>query len=219
MAKVRVAVLISGRGSNMQSLVTAAENKNYPAEIVVVVSNKKDAKGIRFAEKKGIPVQVVEHSLYDNRQRHEDEIDKVVREAKAELICLAGYMRVLSESFVNKWEGKIINIHPSLLPSFPGVDTHERALKRGVRVHGCSVHFVTNELDGGPIIAQGVVPVHPNGNAETLAARVLEVEHRLYPHALGLIASGKIRWGGDKNIHTNEAKIENLLLYDDKNDN
>ena len=215
MTKVRVAVLISGRGSNMQSLVTAAEDKDYPAEIVVVVSNKKDAKGVRFAEKKGIPIRVVEHSLYDSRKKHEDEIDKIVRETEAELICLAGYMRVLSESFVNKWEGKIINIHPSLLPSFPGVDTHERALKRGVRVHGCSVHFVTSELDGGPIIAQGVVPVHPDDNAEKLATRVLEVEHQLYPQALELVASGKIQWDNRMKVRNNGMRIENLLLYMD----
>ena len=201
----------------MQSLVTAAEDRDYPAKIVVVVSNKKDAKGIQWAEKKGIPIRIVEHSLYDSRQKHEDEIDKIVRETEVELICLAGYMRVLSESFVNKWEGKIINIHPSLLPSFPGVDTHERALKRGVRVHGCSVHFVTSELDGGPIIAQGTVPVHLDDNAETLAARVLEVEHRLYPRALKLVASGKIRWGGDERGQNNGIKSENLVFKNKMN--
>lgn len=197
MAKVKVAVMISGRGSNMGALARAAMAPDYPAEIAMVISNKPHVGGIDLAVEYDLPYRVIDQSQFENREDHEAAITEILKEADIELICLAGYMKILTESFVSSWRGHIINIHPSLLPSFRGVDTHERALERGVRLHGCTVHFVNGELDGGPIILQGVVPVIPGDDAQSLSERVLKLEHELYPRALELFANRKIRWSGD----------------------
>ena len=185
MSRTRVGVLISGRGSNMTSLVRAAEDPAYPAEIACVLSNKPDAAGLDFARERGLDAVAVDHRAFGkDREAHERAIDAVLRKRGIEVICLAGYMRVLTPFLVSAWAGRMLNIHPSLLPLFPGVHTHERALEAGVKLHGCTVHLVTEGVDEGPILAQGAVPVLADDTPETLAARVLAVEHRLYPAAL-----------------------------------
>jgi phosphoribosylglycinamide formyltransferase 1 len=193
MQKKRVAVLISGRGSNMSALIEACKNPIYPAEIVAVLSNKPDAAGLDVARSHGIEAIAVPQKDYPSRAAHEAAINVELARVAPDIICLAGYMRLMSPEFVAQWEGRMINIHPSLLPLFKGLDSHARALESGMRVHGCTVHFVTAEMDGGPIIAQGVVPVKPGDTEEMLSARVLTVEHRLYPLALKLVAEGKVR--------------------------
>ncbi len=212
MKKLRVAVLISGRGSNMGALARAAIDPEYPVEIVTVISNRPNVEGLTLAREHGIDIRVVDHSTCDTREEHELALSQVLDEINVELICLAGYLRILTDTFINKWRGQIINIHPSLLPSFPGLDTHERALERGIRVHGCTVHFVNAELDGGPIIAQGVVPILPNDDAAALSARVLEMEHRIYPHALALIATRKVRWTGDHSVADMDVTVDDVVL-------
>jgi formyltetrahydrofolate-dependent phosphoribosylglycinamide formyltransferase len=199
MSRKRVAVLISGRGSNMAALIAAAARSDYPAEIVAVISNKAEAAGLAHASRNGIKTAVV---LSSGREREEFEaaLDAQLREMRTDLICLAGFMRLLSAPFVDLWRDRILNIHPSLLPAFPGLDTHARALAAGVKLHGCTVHFVRAIVDDGPIIAQGAVPVLADDTPETLAARVLLVEHALYPHALALVAAGHARVAGDKVI-------------------
>jgi len=193
MARVRTAVLISGRGSNLGSLIEAARAPDYPAEIVLVISNKADAGGLATAQRAGIYTKVVPHKEFASREDFDAAIDGALREIDVSLVCEAGFMRIHSEWFVKRWEGRILNIHPSLLPSFPGVRVHEQALAAGVKISGCTVHFLTAELDSGPIIAQASVPVLPDDTAETLAARVLEQEHELYPEALKLVAEGKVK--------------------------
>ncbi|MBS3647430.1 phosphoribosylglycinamide formyltransferase [Pseudaminobacter sp. 19-2017] len=194
----RVAVLISGRGSNMTALIESAKEPDYPAEIVGVISDKVDAPGLHIAEAAGIATKVLERRDYQTKEAHDLAIDATLHALGAELVCLAGYMRLLTTSFVREWQGRMINIHPALLPLFRGLDTHRKALEAGVRLHGCSVHFVTAEMDGGPIIAQAAVPVLPDDSPESLSARVLKAEHRLYPMALRLVAEGKARIEGDK---------------------
>ncbi len=189
----RTAVLISGRGSNLQALIDAAAAPDYPAEIVLVLSNRPEAKGLERAAAAGIPTRVVPHRDYETRAAFEAAVTEALTEAGAELVCLAGFMRVLTEAFVTRWQGRLVNIHPSLLPAFPGLDTHARALAAGVKLHGCSVHLVSAELDQGPIIGQAAVPVLPGDDEEALAARVLEAEHRLYPLCLGLLAGDRVR--------------------------
>jgi phosphoribosylglycinamide formyltransferase 1 len=181
---MRVAVLISGRGSNMEALVRACEDPGYPAEIVGVLSNRADAKGLDFARANGIPAMAIPHNDYPTREAHDAALHAALVELGAELIACAGYMRIMTAGFVKHWEGRMINIHPSLLPDFKGTHTHERALAAGVKEHGCTVHYVTAELDDGPVIAQARVPVLPGDTPETLAARVLVEEHKLYPAAL-----------------------------------
>jgi phosphoribosylglycinamide formyltransferase-1 len=193
MRKVRTAVLISGRGSNLASLIEAARAPDYPAEIVLVISNKPDAGGLAIAERAGIATKVIPHKPFASREDFDAAIDAALREADVSLICEAGFMRIHSEWFVKRWEGRILNIHPSLLPAFPGIHVHEQALATGVKISGCTVHFLTHELDSGPIITQAAVPVLPNDTPETLAARVLEQEHKVYPEALALVASGKVK--------------------------
>jgi formyltetrahydrofolate-dependent phosphoribosylglycinamide formyltransferase len=212
MKKLKVAVLISGRGSNMGSLARAAMDPDYPVEIVLVLSNKPNVAGLDLAQEHGLAIQVVDQKAYDNREDHDRAVTEALRASGAELVCMAGYMRIMGDEFVNAWRGRMINIHPSLLPSFIGLDTHERALERGVRIHGCTVHFVNNELDAGPIIAQAAVPVVPGDTAETLGARVLEAEHKLYPHALRLIAEQKVRWSGDQAARDMSATAEDVAL-------
>ena len=189
----RVVVLISGRGSNMDALVRAAMDPSYPCLIVAVIANRHDAGGLAKAESQGIPTAVVPHADYPDKQAHEIALLEAVGAYKPDIICLAGYMRILSEQFVLKWKGRILNIHPSLLPLFKGVDTHARALTAGLRIHGCTVHFVTPQMDEGPIIAQAAVPVLTDDDENSLARRVLTAEHELYPQALELVATGRAR--------------------------
>jgi len=208
MSKLKIAVMISGRGSNMGALARAAMDPDFPAEIALVLSNKPHVAGLDLAQEHGIPIKVVDHTSFDSREAHEEAVTEALQEAGAEMVCLAGYMRILGDGFVAQWRGRLINIHPSLLPAFRGVDTHERALERGVRIHGCTVHFVNSELDGGPIIAQAAVPVVPGDTAESLSERVLEAEHELYPHALSLIAQQKVRWSGDDAVKDADLTAE-----------
>jgi len=197
-AKKRVGVLISGRGSNMMALIEAARHANYPAEIVCVVSNRPEAEGLKRAAAMGIATKIVDHKTYASREDFETALDDYLRSQRLDFLALAGFMRVLSVEFIAKWRDRAINIHPSLLPAYRGLHTHERVLADGVKAHGCTVHLVRAELDNGPIIAQTRVPVLPGDDAETLAARVLIEEHRLYPQALALLASGRIRIDGDQ---------------------
>lgn len=186
--RVRVGVLISGRGSNMKSLIEAARDPAYPAEIVLVIANKPDAKGVELAASMGVPAAVVDHKQYADRESHERAMDAALREAGVELVALAGYMRILTPFFVGAWKDRLINIHPSLLPHFTGVDTHARAIAAGHDKHGCTVHWVIDDLDAGPIIGQAEVPILPGDDEAALAARVLEAEHRLYPESLAKAA-------------------------------
>ncbi|MCH8182871.1 MAG: phosphoribosylglycinamide formyltransferase [Proteobacteria bacterium] len=192
MARLKTAVLISGRGTNLQALIGACADPSFPAELCLVVSNRPDAEGLRRAGAAGIATRVIDHKGFADRRGFEAALDAALREARAEFICNAGFMRVLTEWFVERWRDRQINIHPSLLPVFPGLDTHARALAAGVRIAGCTAHFVRTEVDAGPIIAQAAVPVRPTDDEETLAARVLEAEHRIYPRALRLIAEGRV---------------------------
>jgi len=191
MERKRVAVLISGRGSNMTSLIAAAKDPNYPAEIAIVISNRADAAGLASAKAAGIATAVVDHAG-KHREVFEQALQHVLDAHRAEIVCLAGFMRLLTPPFVNHWQGRMINIHPALLPAFKGLHTHEHALTAGVKIHGATVHFVVAEMDSGPIIAQGAVPVLESDTAETLAARVLTVEHQIYPLALKLVAEGRV---------------------------
>lgn len=191
MARQRVAVLISGGGSNLQALIDHAAGSHY--EIVLTLSNEPAAFGLERARRTGIAAQTVCHRDFADRPSFEHEIDGCLREARPDLICLAGFKRILTPAFVARWQDRLLNIHPSLLPAFRGLHTHERALAAGVRVHGCTVHLVRPELDDGPIVTQGVVPVLAGDDAQSLAARVLEVEHRCYPLAVDGLASGALR--------------------------
>jgi phosphoribosylglycinamide formyltransferase 1 len=186
----RTAVLISGRGSNMASLIAAARDPAYPAEIVLVISNRPHAPGLALARDAGVAGVAIDNRPFrDDRTEHEVAIHAALREAGAEIVCLAGYMRLLTPFLVDAWQGRMLNIHPSLLPAFPGLDTHARALAAGVKLHGCTVHLVTNTMDEGPILAQAAVPALPGDTAETLADRVLAQEHRIYPLALQCFAA------------------------------
>jgi phosphoribosylglycinamide formyltransferase 1 len=187
-ARRRVAVLISGRGSNMAALVEAAKAPDYPAEIVLVASNKPEAEGLTFARTRGVATFAISHKGFADRETYDRMMHQKLTENGIELVALAGFMRVLSPWFCREWEGRLINIHPSLLPDFKGVDTHRRALDSGMSEHGCTVHFVTPELDDGPMILQARVPVLPGDDEHTLAARVLKEEHRIYPLALAKVA-------------------------------
>ncbi|MGN6464672.1 MAG: phosphoribosylglycinamide formyltransferase [Rhizobiaceae bacterium] len=191
MDKKRTAILISGRGSNMSALIAAAAEASFPAEIVLVVSNDPEANGLKMAAQNGIPTKAIAHGDFPGREEHDAAIDVALQESGVEVVCLAGYMRRLSGGFVERWNGRMINIHPALLPAFKGLDTHEAALAAGIRIHGCTVHFVTAEVDAGPIIAQAAVPVLAEDNEARLAARVLKAEHQLYPLALSLVAGGR----------------------------
>ena len=191
--KRRVAVLISGHGSNMAALFDAAREPDYPADIVLVVCNQPRAPGIALAAKAGVPVAVIDHRPFGkDRAAHEAAIDAALRGAGAEIICLAGYMRLMTPFLVNTWRGRMLNIHPSLLPAFPGLHTHARALAAGVKLHGCTVHLVTETMDEGPILAQAAVAVLPGDTETSLAARVLVQEHRLYPAALAAFVTGRL---------------------------
>ncbi len=194
----RVGVLISGRGSNLKSLIQAAAAGSFPAEIALVISNRAAAGGLTHARKARIATAVIPHENYPSREAFDADLHVALTRAKIELVCLAGFMRLLTPGFVDIWRNRLLNIHPSLLPAFPGLDTHERAIEAGVRFTGCTVHFVRAEMDTGPIVAQAAVPVLPGDTPKTLAARVLEAEHRLYPLALKLVAGGKARVAGER---------------------
>jgi phosphoribosylglycinamide formyltransferase-1 len=196
--KRRVAILISGRGSNMTALVEAANAQDFPAEIVVVISNKADAAGLLRAREAGIPAIAIESKAYgQDRAGFETKLQSALDDYRVDLICLGGFMRLFTAEFVQRWHGRMLNIHPSLLPSFPGLDPHGQALRAGVKISGATVHFVIPETDAGPIVMQGAVAVRDDDTAETLAARVLEIEHRIYPDALRLVASGGVKLAGD----------------------
>jgi phosphoribosylglycinamide formyltransferase-1 len=190
MARKRVAILISGRGSNMTALIEAAADPDFPAEIALVLSNRADAGGLARAAEAGIATAVIAHRDFPDRPAFDAAMDARLRAENIDIVCLAGFMRLLTDGFVEAWRDRMINIHPSLLPLFPGLDTHERALEAGMRVHGCTVHFVRTEMDSGPIIGQATVPVALDDTPDTLAKRVLAAEHQLYPLALALVASG-----------------------------
>lgn len=196
--KKRIGVLISGTGSNMKVLAQACQQDDYPAEVCLVISDKPGVKGLDSASEMGIAALAIPRKDYASKAEHEAAILSALDDADLDFVCLAGFMRILSGDFINKWEGRLINIHPSLLPLFPGLHTHDRAIEAGCKVHGCTVHFVTEGMDEGPIIGQAVVPIIPNDTADTLAARVLKTEHILYPHALKLLASGKVRMSPDE---------------------
>lgn len=193
MARLRIGVLISGRGSNLQALIDACADPAFPAEIVLVLSNKAGAYGLERARGAGIATRVVDHRAFSDRAAFETSMDEVLRGARVDLVCLAGFLRLLTPAFVEAWHDRMINIHPSLLPAFKGLDTHRRAIEAGVRVAGCTVHFVRAEMDDGPIIVQAAVPVLPGDDEDALAARVLAAEHRCYPFAVRLIAEGRAR--------------------------
>ena len=195
--KKRVAILISGRGSNMQALVEAARAPDYPAEIVTVISNRPDAAGLAWAKAQGIPALGLDHKLYENREHFEGQLQSVLSMSGVDIVALAGFMRLMTPGFVERWRDRMINIHPSLLPSFKGLHTHERVLAAGVKITGCTVHFVRPEMDEGPIIGQAAVAVEPGDTPETLGARVLAAEHRLYPRALSLLAADQVTVSGN----------------------
>lgn len=194
MTRKRVAVLISGRGSNMNALIDAAKDKNYPAEIVLVVSNRPDAGGIVTARNAGIATTIIDHTDYGkNREAFERALQAVLEGSGIEIVCLAGFMRLLTPWFIDQWEGRMLNIHPALLPNFKGLHTHEQALAAGAKTHGATVHFVTADMDAGPTVCQAAVPVLAGDTAETLGARVLGIEHKIYPLALKWLAEGKLQ--------------------------
>lgn len=198
----RLAILISGRGSNMEAILRA----RLPATVAAVISNEPGARGLEIARGHGIATEVVPHRHYPDRESFEQALAQAIDRHKAELVVLAGFMRVLTASFVARYRGRLVNIHPSLLPAFPGLHTHRRALEAGVRIHGCTVHFVTESLDHGPIIIQAAVPVLPDDNEEQLAARVLAQEHRVYPQAIRWIVEGRLRLTGEGRVEIDGAR-------------
>jgi len=211
--KRRVAILISGRGSNMAALIKAAAAEDYPAKIAVVISNRADALGVERARASGIPALVVESKPFGkDRAAFEAKLQAVLDQHKVELICLGGFMRLFTAEFTRRWYGKMLNIHPSLLPCFPGLDPHGQALRAGVKISGATVHFVIPETDAGPILMQGAVGVSDHDTAETLSERILEVEHRIYPDALRLLASGAVQLDGDVCKTPDSAGSGNFLI-------
>lgn len=211
--KRRVAILISGRGSNMAALIEAAKAEDFPAEIVVVISNRADAPGLEKAAAGGIPTRVIESKPFGkDRAGFEALLTRALDDNKVELICLGGFMRLFTPEFVQAWYGKMLNIHPSLLPSFPGLDPHGQALKAGVKISGATVHFVIPETDAGPIVMQGAVTVHDDDTPERLASRVIQIEHRIYPAALRLLASGKLHLEGDLCKMAGQGASDDVLI-------
>ena len=198
MARLKLAVLISGRGSNLQALIDACRDPAFPAEIVLVLANEPDALGLEKAKAAKIPTRVIDHRDFPDRAGFETALTGAIEAAGAGLVCLAGFMRLLGAGFVRRWRDRLINIHPSLLPAFKGLHTHERALASSARIAGCTVHFVREDMDEGPIIVQAAIPVSPNDDADSLAARVLAQEHVIYPLAVRLIAEGRVRVEGER---------------------
>lgn len=205
MARRRVGILISGRGSNMASLIAAAADPAYPADIALVLSNRADAAGLERARAAGIPAEAVAPRDFPDKAAFEAGLTERLEAAGVEIVCLAGFMRLLSDTFVDHWRDRLINIHPSLLPAFPGLDTHERALVAGVKLHGCTVHYVRSKMDDGPIIGQAAVRVLPADTAQSLADRVLAAEHRLYPQALALVAAERVRVAEERVVFADPA--------------
>lgn len=211
--KRRVAILISGRGSNMAALIKAAAASDYPAEIAVVISNRADAPGLERAKASGVPTVVLESRPFGkDRAGFEAKLQAALDRHRIDLICLGGFMRLFTPDFTKRWYGRMLNIHPSLLPSFPGLDPHGQALRAGVKISGATVHFVIPETDAGPIVMQGAVGVSDHDTAETLAERILEVEHRIYPDALQLLASGAVQLDGDICKTPDSAGSGNFLI-------
>lgn len=196
--KKRVGILISGRGSNMVSLIAAAQAQDYPAEIACVLSNRPEAEGLKKAEAQGVSARAIDHRSFSGREAFDAELDAALKSFNVDLVACAGFMRLMTADFVERWRDRMLNIHPSLLPAFKGLDTHARALAAGVKITGCTVHIVRPQMDDGPIIAQAAVPVLEADTADALGARVLQAEHKLYPHALALFASGKVRIEGER---------------------
>lgn len=214
--KKRVGVLISGRGSNLKALIDACAHEDFPAQVVMVISNKADAPGLQFAKSANIPSQIIEHKAYETREDFDTALQDVLQDAGVELLCGAGFMRLLTDEFVDAWRDRMLNIHPSLLPSFKGINVHQRVLESGARISGCTVHFVRSEMDSGPIIAQAAVPVLMNDTPETLADRILVAEHQLYPMALRLVASGAVRVVAERVVQSDASlhaadKVEPLI--------
>ncbi len=212
MTRKRVGILISGRGSNLQALIDACKDRRYPAEIVLVISNVPGAYGLVRAEEAGIPTLTINHKDFPSRGEFDAAIDGALREAQIELLCNAGFMRLHTPGFVEGWRDRHLNIHPSLLPAFKGLDTHARVIDAGAKISGCTVHFVRAEIDDGPIVAQAAVPVHGEDTAGSLAARVLEAEHRLYPHALALVASGAVSVSGERVLGVTDPRAQGPLF-------
>lgn len=211
-AKKRVGILISGRGSNMMALVEAARAADYPAEVVSIISSRPDAAGLAWARERGLPTRAIDHKAFASREAFDDAVHTALVDAGAELVALAGFMRIQSAGFVERWAGRQLNIHPSLLPLFKGLHPHQQALDAGVKISGCTVHFVTAEMDSGPIVAQAAVAVREGDTADSLSERILIAEHRLYPHALALVASGRA-WleGGQVRVAEGRAAQEPLF--------
>lgn len=199
-AKKRVAVLISGRGSNLKALIDAARAADYPAQIALVFSNIETAQGLQIAHDANIPTKVISHKVFASREEFDMAVDAALRAAQIDLVCQAGFMRIQTEGFTRKWEGRMLNIHPSLLPAFKGIRVQQQAIDAGVKISGCTVHFVVAELDSGPIIAQAAVPVLQGDTAQTLAERILVEEHRIYPQALCDVAAGRVRLTGGRAV-------------------
>lgn len=211
-SRARVGVLISGRGSNLQALIDACAKPDFPAAIVCVISNVSNVEGLRRAEHAGIPSQVIEHGAYPSRESFDTALKDVLSAARADFVCLAGFLRVLSGRFVENWKGRLINIHPSLLPAFKGLNVHARVLAGGERISGCTVHFVVPELDSGPIIAQAAFPVLANDTEDSLAARTLAAEHRLYPLALKLLVERRVWLESDRAIFADAGCAEGEIF-------
>ena len=209
---MRTAVLISGRGSNLAALIDACRRPGARAEIALVISNRPDAAGLQHARAAGIPTETVDHRRFETREDYDRHLSDRFEAHRVALVCLAGFMRVLSGWFAERWRDRLLNIHPSLLPAFPGLDAHRRALAAGVRFSGCTVHFVRAEVDAGPIVVQGVVPVRQEDTPETLAARVLQAEHRCYPVALDLVASGRVRVVDERVLIEDAAMPATILI-------
>ena len=218
MTKKRVGVLISGRGSNLGALIDACRSPDYPAKIVLVISNVPSAQGLLRAEAGLVPTRTINHKDFLSREAFDEALDATLNEAGVELLCNAGFMRLHTESFVQRWWNRHLNIHPSLLPAFKGLHTHERVLEEGVKITGCTVHFVRPEMDSGPIVAQAAVPVLPNDTPDDLAARVLEAEHQLYPHALELVASGEVRVEGERVVGLTQVREQKPLISPSRNE-
>jgi len=212
MAALKLAVLISGRGSNLQALIDACADADYPAEIVLVISNKADAQGLKRAQADGIATLTISHRDHDTRDAFDAAISTALGEAGADLVCLAGFMRILGEAFVERWRDRLINIHPSLLPAFKGLNTQARAVDAGVRISGCTVHYVRPAMDDGPIIVQAAVPVLAGDDEEALSARILVAEHKAYPLAVRLIAEGRARVVNERVAIDGASDIEGLML-------
>jgi phosphoribosylglycinamide formyltransferase-1 len=214
--KRRVAILISGRGSNMSALIAAARAPDYPAEIAVVISNKADAEGVVLAREAGCEVAIVESKPFGkDRAGFEAAVQAVLDQHAVELICLAGFMRLFTAGFVQRWQARMLNIHPSLLPSFPGLDPHGQALNAGVKISGATVHFVTPDTDAGPIVLQGAVPVRDDDTVATLADRILNIEHRIYPAALRLVAENRVRIEGERCAIESASRQDAVLISPD----